>query len=246
VSQTAWRIHAIEPTVRVRIVRPMPALSWALEAEVERLWRRAQGRDGALFNGRVFSADRLSPTLIEGHWTEYRRIVARIARPELAAEMPVAPTAVGGVVVGGPVGGEFVLFGRRPPGAVYQAGQWQLPPAGSLDPGAADGDEVDPVRQLLAELHEELGLPADAVGDLRPLCVVEHPGSGVLDVGIAVRTHWTPAAILDAHRGARDREYDPLEAVQLPALPGFLARHSGHVTQQAFAFLTHAQLLAGA
>jgi 8-oxo-dGTP pyrophosphatase MutT (NUDIX family) len=246
VSDIAWRVHTIEPTVRVRVVRPMPALSAPLEAEVERLWMLAQARDGSLFNGRVFSTDQLSPTLIEGHWTEYRRIVARIARPELATEMPVAPTAVGGVIVGGPVGQEFVLFGRRPANAVYQAGQWQLPPAGSLDPGAANGDELDPVRQLLAELHEELGLPADAVSDPRPLCVVQHPGSGVLDFGIAVRTHWTAAAIMAAHATARDREYDPLETVPLAGLPAFLARHAGHVTRQAFAFLTHAKLLAGA
>jgi 8-oxo-dGTP pyrophosphatase MutT (NUDIX family) len=236
-------VHTIDSTVRVRIVRPMPALSAPLEAEVERLWTLAQARNGALFNGRVFSTDQLSPTLIEGHWTEYRRIVARFARPELAAEMPVAPTAVGGVVVGGPAGHEFVLFGRRPPDAVYQAGQWQLPPAGSLDPGAADGDELDPVRQLLTELNEEVGLPPDAVSDPRPLCVVEHPGSGVLDFGIVVQTHWTAPAILAAHALARDREYDPLTAVPVTALPAFLACHAGHVTRQAFAFLTHAKLL---
>ncbi len=234
-----WRVHPIDPGVRLRVVRPMPALSAPLEAEVGRLWTLARARDGALFNGRVFSADRVSPGLIEGHWTEYRRVVARMARPELAAEMPVAPMAVGGVVVGD----GFVVFGRRPAGAVYQAGQWQLPPAGSLDPGAADGDDIDPVRQLLTELREEIGMPAESVSEPRALCVVEHPGSGVLDLGVALRTHWTPAAILDAHTQATDKEYDPLEIVPLPDLPEFLARHAGHVTRQAAIFLTHAHLL---
>jgi hypothetical protein len=242
VSDEPWRIHPIDPGIRLRIVRHMPDLPALLEAEVERLWQRARARDGGLFNGRVFSADRLTPALIEGHWTEYRRIVARMARPELAADMPVAPTAVGGTIVGD----GFVVFGRRPAGAVYQAGQWQLPPAGSLDPSAADGDEIDPVRQLLAELREELGLPADAVREPRPLCVVEHPGSGVLDLGIALRTHWTPEAILDAHTRATDKEYDPLEIVALSDLPDFLARRAGFVTRQAFAFLAHAKLLAAA
>ncbi len=234
----SWRVHPIDPGVRLRIVRPMPDLPAPLEAEVELLWQRARAGDGTLFNGRVFSADRLTPALIEGHWTEYRRIVARIARPDLAADMPVAATAVGGTIVGD----EFVVFGRRPAGAVYQAGQWQLPPAGSLDPSAADGDEIDPVRQLLAELHEELGLPADAVREPRPLCLVEHPGSGVLDLGIALRTNWTPAAILDAHTRAKDKEYEPVEIVALDDLPDFLARHAGRITRQAFAFLLHAGL----
>ena len=245
-AETAWRVHEIAPEVRLRIARPMPALPAALEAEVERLWQAAQARmGGALFNGRVFSSDRISPTLIEGHWTEYRRIVARMDSAGIAADLPLAPTAVGGVVLGGAGPDAFVLFGRRPVGAVYQAGQWQLPPAGSLDPGCAEGEWLDPLRQLRTELAEETGLPADAVSDPRPLCLVEHPGSGVLDFGIALRTSWTAEAILAAHARAGDGEYDPLEAVRLSDLPGFLRRHEGHVTQQAFAFLARAGVLAG-
>ncbi len=245
-TEPGWREHVIEPDVRVRITRPMPALSASLEAEIDRLWGAALARTGGgLFNGRVFSTDRISPSLIEGHWTEYRRIVARMERPDLAAELPVRPTAVGGTIVGGEGRSRFVLFGRRPARAVYQAGQWQLPPAGSLDPGAADGDEVDPLRQFLAELHEEVGLPADAVHQPRALCLVEHPGSGVLDVGIMVRTAWDEAAIRAAHAGAADREYDRLECVPVAELPAFLARHAGQVTRQTPIFLARAGLLAG-
>lgn len=240
-----WRVHEIDPGVRLHITRPMPALADPLEAEVERLWRLAQARTGGrLFNGRVFSADRITPMLIEGHWTEFRRVVARMERPALAGELPVAPTAVGGVIVGGAGADRFVVFGRRPLRAVYQAGEWQLPPAGSLDPSAADGDALDPVRQLLAELGEEIGLPPDSVSDPRPLCLVEHPGSGVLDFGIALRTGWSAGAILQAHSRAPDQEYDPLDIVPLADLPAFLARHEGHVTRQAPIFLARAGLLA--
>ncbi len=239
----SWRVHAIAPDVRLRVVRKLPALPATLEAEINRLWQAAQARTGgALFNGRAFSADTIAPELIEGHWTEYRRIVARMDRPELAAEIPVRPVAAGGVIVGGADGERFVLFGRRPARAVYQPGEWQLPPAGSLDPGAADGDAVDPVRQLLAELGEELGLPPDAVRDPRPLCLVEHPGSGVLDLGIAVRTHWTAEAILAAHARAGNAEYDPLRAVPVASLPAFLAQHAKQVTRQALFFLARAGL----
>lgn len=242
-----WRIHEIEPGVRLRISRPMPALPPPLEAEVERLWRLAQARTGgSLFNGRVFSSDSITPTLIEGHWTEFRRVVARMERPALGADLAVAPTAVGGVIVGGEGAERFVVFGRRPLRAVYQAGEWQLPPAGSLDPTASDGDMVDPVRQLLAEMGEEIGLPPDAVREPRPLCVVEHPGSGVLDLGIALRTGWSAEAILDAHTRAAHQEYDPLETVPLGALPAFLARHEGHVTRQTPIFLARAGLLSPA
>jgi len=239
-----WHVHPLAAGVRVRVVRAMPALPAALDAEVARLWAAAQARmGGALFNGRVFSADRIAPDLIEGHWTEYRRVVARMDRPAIAADLPVAPLAVGGVIVGGTGADRFVLFGRRPVGAVYQAGEWQLPPAGSLDMSAADGDDVDPVRQLRTELAEELGLPGAAVQSPRALCVVEHPGSGVLDLGIAVHTDWSVADLLAAHARGGNGEYAPLQAVPLADLPAFLARHAGQVTRQAPIFLARAGLL---
>lgn len=238
-----WRVHPIAPGVRLRVVRPLPALPAALDAEIDRLWHAAQARmGGALFNGLVFSADAITPELIEGHWTEYRRVVARMDRPELAAELPVRPVAAGGVIVGGAGGDQFVLFGRRPTEAVYQPGEWQLPPAGSLDPGAADGAEVFPVQQLLTELLEELGLPPDAVTEPRPLCLVEHPGSGVLDLGIALRTHWSARAILAAHASAGNAEYDPLQAVPVSRLSAFLADNAGRITRQAPIFLARAGL----
>ena len=239
-----WQVHEIHADVRVRVTRGLPPLPTALEAEIDALWAAAQGRmGGRLFNGRVFSADSFSPALIAGHWTEFRRVVARMDRPSLAAELAVQPLAVGGVIVGDGADGAFVVFGRRPMGAIYQAGEWQLPPAGSIDPGAAGADgHVDPLRQLHAELAEELGLPAEAVSDPRPLCIVQHPGSGVLDLGIAVRTSWSAEAIRAAHAARGNAEYDPLELVPVTALPDFLARHAGRVTWQAPVFLARAGL----
>jgi hypothetical protein len=244
VTSDAWPVHPIAADVRLRIVREMPPLPPVLEAEVTRLWDSAQARmSGRLFNGRVFSADAITPALIRGHWTEFRRIVARMDSAEVGRELGVRPVAAGGLIVGGTTD-RFVVFGRRPEGAVYQPGEWQLPPAGSIDTSALQPDgSVDPLRQLRGELAEELGLPGDAVGEARALCLVEHPASGVLDLGIAVRTHWTPAAIRAAHAARGNGEYSALEFVPLGALPAFLARHAGQVTRQAPVFLAHAGLL---
>lgn len=235
-----WRIHEVATTVALRVTREAPPLSDTIEAEVAALWQAAQCRmGGCLFNGRVFSADAITPARIDGHWTEFRRIVAQMDRPALFAALGVRPLAVGGVILGA----DFVVFGRRPAGAVYQPGEWQLPPAGSIDPGAATGHAVDPLRQLHAELAEELGMPASAVTAPRPLAIVEHPGSHVCDLGIALRTDWTEAAIRDAHAARGNGEYAALEMVPRTALPAFLAQHAGQVTRQAPVFLARAGLL---
>ncbi len=228
-----WHIHAVTEDVAVRVVRPMPDLAASLDAAIEAVWQSEQLRlGGVLFNGRVFTADEITPTLIRGHWTEFRRVVAQMRRPELHPQLRIRSLAVGGVITC-PDG---VLFGRRPERSVYQAGEWQLPPAGSVDGGAerAEG-RVDVAAMLLEELAEELGLTADQVSPPVPVAIVEHPASHVLDLGMAMRTELGTDEIFRIHRAKGNGEYDPLVVVAQAALEEFLARN--RVTHQAPIFL---------
>lgn len=242
-----WTTHPVAADVRLRVVRPMPPLAAALDAEIDRHWAAAQVRtDGTLFNGQVFSADVITPRLICGHWTEFRRIVAQMARPGLHAQLGIRPLAVGGVLHG-PDG---VVFGRRPARAVYQPGEWQLPPAGSLDPSAARAEgALDFTAQILIELREEVGLHAEAVHAIRPLCIVEHAehgfGSHVLDFGIGLETRLSAAHIQAAHARHGNGEYPtPLTVVPVAELPAFLAAGGPLVNLQAPVFLRRLGLLA--
>jgi hypothetical protein len=216
----------------------MPPLAPALDAEISRLWDAAQARlDGKLFNGRVFSADVITPRLVCGHWTEFRRVVAQIDCNALHPVLGIRPLAVGGVVIG-PDG---VVFGRRPARAIYQAGEWQLPPAGSVDPGAARPDgTVDVVGQLLTELREELGMAADSVRAPRLLGIVEHGGSHVLDLGIALATELPASTIRALHDAHGNAEYGSLEIVPVPRLRDFLAAAGPMLNHQAPVFLRRA------
>ena len=236
-----WPIHPIEPDVDIRITRAMSPLPPALDREIDRIWAEAQIRmNGALFNGRVFSADVITPRLICGHWTEFRRIVAQMHRADLVHLIGARPLSVGGVIHG-PDG---VIFGRRPQGAIYQAGEWQLPPAGSVDPGALREDgRIDIVAQLLTELHEELGMAPDTVHAPQPLCIVEHGESHVLDLGIGLATSLSAAEILAAHAQGGNTEYDPIRIVPLADLADFLARSAPLLNHQAPVFLRQLGLI---
>ncbi len=237
-------VHEVSADVEVRIGRAMPGLSPDTELAVERLWqaasrRVAAGGAGRLFNGRVFSADTITPHLVTGHLTEFRRIVAQMERPELFADLGVRPLAVCGVLrcAGG------VVVGRRHRAAIYQAGMWQLPPAGSVDAGAVDDDgAADLRRQLLNELQEELGLFSDTVGEPRPLCIVEHPGSHVSDLGLALSTNLTAEAVLAAHRIGGNAEYHELLVVPEARLAAFLAEAGETLVPPAREFLIRAGL----
>jgi hypothetical protein len=236
-------VHEVAVDVEVRVVRAMPELSSDVDATVEELWqtasqRVAAGGAGRLFNGRVFSVDTISPHLVTGHLTEFRRIVAQMERPGLLS-LGVRPLAVCGVLrcAGG------VVVGRRHPAAIYQAGMWQLSPAGSVDAGAVGDDGVvDVRRQLLGELQEELGLAADAVDEPRPLCIVEHPGSRVSDFGLAMSTNLTAEAVLAAHRAGGNAEYHELRVVPEARLAAFLAEIGEALVPPAREFLVRAGL----
>ncbi len=238
-------VHELATGLRVQVTLPMPALPPAVDVEVERLWgiacaRVAAGGAGALFNGRVFSADTIAPDMITGHLTEFRRIVAQMERPALFDALGVRPLAVCGVLRCA----DGVVFGRRHAGAIYQADMWQLPPAGSVDAHAVGADGgVALGRQLLSELREELGLSPDEVDTPVPPCVVEHPDTHVSDLGMALHCKLDGDAIRAAHAGRGNGEYPILRIVPLADLPGFLAAAGDAVVPPAPVFLVRAGLL---
>ncbi len=206
-----WTVHEVAPTLEVAVEREMPALGAALEREIEGLWAEARARlGGVLFNGRVFSADRITRSRVAGHFTEFRRIVAQVARPALFAALGLRPLAVNGVVRLR----DGILIGRRSLRTAYQAGQWQMPPAGSVDPRAADAEgRIDPEAQLIKELREEVGITAELPWVGAPICMVEHPGSHVLDIGIPVSVPMEGAEALALHARLGDGEYDSMRVV---------------------------------
>lgn len=238
-------VHELAADVTVRVTRPMPDLPPPIDMAVERLWRAALARveaggAGRMFNGRVFSADQITPHAIIGHITEYRRIVAQMEDPSLFAQLGLRSLAVCGVLCCA----NGVVFGRRPDAAIYQAGLWQLPPAGSVDSGTLRPDgTMDLAAQLLIELAEEVGVSPAHVGTPVPLCVVEHPGSHVSDVGMMLTTMLSARAIHAAHRATGDGEYRELRIIPPHAVVDFVAEIGDQLVPPAREFLFRAGLL---
>ncbi len=202
-----WPALPVLPEVELRITSAMPPLGPALDGLVETLWQAARTAR-PLFNGRVFNADRVSPSLIEGHWTEYRRLVAAWADPALFQQLQPRALAVCGLLQCS----DGIVLGQRSQAMAYLAGIWQSPPAGSVDQRAAQGNRVDPLIALRHELHEELGLSLDEL-KARPLCLVEHLGRGVFDLAYALKTNLSFTELTNRHYASGDAEYTTLIAV---------------------------------
>ena len=165
----------------------------------------------------------------------FRFAFAQIRQPALFARLGVRSMAVCGVLRCP----EGIVFGRRAAGAIYQAGQWQCPPAGSIERRDGDGERVDLSGQLMAELEEELGLRADEVSGLRPLSAVEHPGTHVIDVGIAMTTARSGVEIVARQRGAVGvAEYDEIAVLPVDELERQVEAWAGALVPPARSFLS--------
>ena len=195
----------------------MPTLPPDLERQVASIWAAERALRPDLFNGQVFCADRIAPDRITGHWTEYRRVLVQMRRPALVDRLGIRALAVNGLVECA----DGLVLGRRQARAVYLPRFWQAPPAGTVEVrnGAATIDLAD---QLLAELHEELGLQPAEVGDLRAVAAIEHAGTRVIDVGFLLRTR-LPFTAVEARRvAAGNGEYDALRVVAPDDVSRFL------------------------
>jgi hypothetical protein len=239
-------VHPIHPDVEVRITGRMPPLSGAMEARIDQFWDAAVARveahgAGRLFNGVIFTIDTISPGRLTGHLTEYRRQVAQMEDNALYGELALRPLAVCGVLSCR----DGIVIGRRHAGAIYQPGMWQLCPAGSVDAGVERSDgTMDFRRQLITELREELGIAPDRVSDATPLCLVEHPGSHVCDLAMAIRTTLGAGDILRLHAARGDPEYETIRVIPISELSAFVQWAGVTLVPPARTFLAAAGLVA--
>lgn len=213
-----WTSIPLAGDVSLVVDRVAPILSAEIEAEIEAIWTEQCALRPALFNGRVFCADRVTASEIGGHWTEYRRTFAQLFRPSLFPILAIRALAVNGLLE---CTDGFVL-GRRQPDSVYLPGCWQAAPAGNVEARDGADDGLDLTDQLFAELQEELGLTQDDIDLVRPVATIEHGVSHVIDVGFQLRTKLDFAQVGQRHAEAGNNEYDVLRLVPRAEIDRFV------------------------
>lgn len=212
-----------------------------IEAHVQRIWEAEQARRGrALFNGRIVSASAIAHDGVRATVTEYRHLVAQRVEPDLFESLRVRPVAVSGLLECA----DGIVFGRRAAQTTQSAGAWELCPSGGLDASQGASGAFDYTLQILAELHEELGLDREAVSDIVPFCLIEDGESHVIDIGIALRTTMGAREIAAAHASLATDEYDEVAVIARDALPAFINAHAGGIVDVSLALLREYGVLA--
>lgn len=215
----AWPLLRLSPSCTISVTDALPHHTAETESEVTRIWTEACQKTPSLFNGCVFSADRVTRTDISGHWTDYRSVLAQMKNPALFPTLRLQPLAVIGLLETP----EGYVLGRRHPSSLYQGNFWQSPPAGSIE-RRGDSTAVNLGEQLLAEAEEELGLKADSLTVAPPCLIARHPGTRILDIGIPMRTSLSFSAVEACWKNSANQEYDQLALVQPADIKHWLHR----------------------
>ncbi|NHO31222.1 phosphohydrolase [Acetobacter fallax] len=203
-----WSCMALSPDLIVVSSGEPRLFSAGIEARVDTIWAGAKAARPALFNGRVFCADRVTPERIEGHWTDYRHALAQIEDPLIFGDRPLRQLAVCG---GLRCSGGFVIA-RRAPLSLYLGGFWQSPPAGTVE--SRDGcDDISLADQIAAEAGEEIGLTRDELEIGHPLIAVTHMATQIVDIGIPLTTRLSFDEIRRRWSTKGNREYDQLALI---------------------------------
>jgi hypothetical protein len=132
--------------------------------DIDSAWQALRRREPALFDGEVLHvADvDLEAGLIRCERGRYRHVAVRA----VGVETGMRALGVSGAVLSG----DRVLIARRAEVVHLYPGRWELAPSGSASPPpdaieqfeANNASTVDLIGSLMAELHEEAGLSAEA------------------------------------------------------------------------------------
>jgi ADP-ribose pyrophosphatase YjhB (NUDIX family) len=230
------RCYPFDPDCEIVEDGEAPPLPARVDARVRRLWEAEQKRRGAaLFNGRVFSVEKVSRHRVSGCFVEFARYVAQRRAPRLYDALVVRPLAVTGLLRCA----DGVVFGRRLGGSLQDPDCWELVPSGFVDPSARHATGALSLEsQLLRELEEEVGIESAKVAGAAPFCVVEDPRTHIIDVGIELHTALSGARIRAAHGRRADDQYSTLTIVPENSLPEFLCREGDRVATVSRLMLT--------
>lgn len=193
-------------------VRPEPlAYGPAVEAAVARIWAERQAAAGGrLFDGPVYGVEEIAPDRLMLRPGRFRHALARCLEPDLRhLGLDIRQAAVSGLLLCP----EGLVLGRRAGSVATDAGRWEPPPSGGMD-------QPDPVAQIQAELHEELGLTPDTLAEVRLVGALEQPDTGLVDLLLRLTTPLPFAAVEQGWRLRGSDEYSALRVVPRTALVG--------------------------
>jgi hypothetical protein len=186
--------------------------------EIRANWEYETAHRPQLFNGKIFSLDRIEGSLLTGFLADYSWYLAQLRNPALFDALRVRSLAVSGLVVAG----GHVIFGKRKAGLAVEGGLWELAPSGTIHGGSREADGSISWRKIFQEeIREELGIaPPPTI--LKAFALIENTQTHIWEMGVALELTMDHRNILTAYVSAEHPEHTEMAAVPLEDVPRFL------------------------
>jgi len=233
--------HDLSPNFTIRVQGDAESLDDSIGPKVEALWlEQSQDGDACLVNRRIFSLVDWSPSVLNGHFTEYKRYVAQSLHPMLYEFLRIRPLAVTGCLNCK----DGIVFGLRGPDVWQYPNTWELVPSGSIDCTAQVTKElINPVFQILKELSEEVGISIPTESVTTNCFLIEDQRSRVVDLVFSLNSDLSAEQVCDAHAAKASDEYVRLEIVPVNSLPAVIAGNRLTIADASVVILQRLHLL---
>ncbi len=201
-------------SLNIKLLSCSRHLTTTVKYVVDEIWeRKISEKNGKLFNGQIFCVEKRDGNLIWGSFQEYKLLIAQYERPELYEELQITSLAVTGLLHWG----DRILLGHRNSYVAQNQDQWELAPAGGLDPDALNSNgDIEPLNTLLAEAKEELDIELE-LGPFPPTprLIIESPTDHVIDIVYFVDMNSRQIDLLERIDQVSNDEYDRLSLLSL-------------------------------
>lgn len=235
------RITPLPAEIVVKRGPPPPPPPPEITARIDRIWTDERERRGpSLRNGRLLSIRQTDDAGFEVWETQYKWWIAQRQAPDLFPEIgirPLAVTAFTHLL-------DAVVFARRSSEVTQDAGMWEIPPSGSVDPRRfPNGNKIDIAGQLLSELSAELNIAPSLVLAIQPFAVMEDTVENVVDIVFDLRLAPDRAEVERLFHIRAGREYTELDIWPFCDLHENLERRRGQMSPGAVAILRQRGML---
>lgn len=206
------------PVKIVEATEEVNAYAKAAERMVAEIWEQQRQKRPHLFDGQIFTVDRMDLGCIVGRYIPYRYFLAQLVEPTLFEKLHIQVLAVTGALFS-PDG---LIFGLRNHSLTQHGNYWELVPAGGVDrKSQLEPGQLDVNRQLLVELEEEVGLAPGDVFGMKAICQICDHEHHVIDVVVRMETAHSLAEIQARHDALKEPEHEVIRAVAVDALAAF-------------------------
>ncbi len=197
----------------IEIIQSNRTLSSALVREINNIWERKKATNGKIFNGQVFCVENFERNRMWGSFQEYKLLVAQYENPALFNDLKLTSLAVTGFFHWK----SHILLGHRNSTVAQNQNQWELAPAGGLDPSSIDPcGKIVPLRTLAAEAKEELDIDLNSQ-DITPVprLLIENLDDHVIDIVYFAEVDFEKIGLTDKLESFSNEEYDQITLTPL-------------------------------